>query len=163
MARYGLTIDAAKDVLMSAVGGEKVTTTVEGRERYPVNVRYLRDYRSDLDALQRVLVATPTGAQIPLAQLADISLKTGPGMIRDENGRLSGYVYVDVAGRDIGSYVADAKQAVAAEGQRSRRLSAGLERPVRIHAAREGAAEDRAADHAASSSSCCSTSTPARS
>ena len=63
---------------MSAVGGEKVTTTVEGRERYTVNVRYLRDYRSDLDALQRVLVATPAGAQIPLAQLADISLKTGP-------------------------------------------------------------------------------------
>ncbi|MGE5109215.1 MAG: efflux RND transporter permease subunit [Acidobacteriaceae bacterium] len=112
LARYGLTVDDANDVLMSAIGGEPVTTTVEGRERYSVNVRYLRDYRTDLDALQRVLVNTPSGAQVPLAQIADISLKTGPGMIRDENGRLSGYVYVDVSGRDIGSYVTDAKNAV---------------------------------------------------
>lgn len=112
LARYGLSIDDANEVLMSAIGGEQVTTTVEGRERYAVNVRYLRDYRTDLDALQRVLVNTPSGAQVPLAQIADISIKTGPGMIRDENGRLSGYVYVDVSGRDIGSYVADAKNAV---------------------------------------------------
>ncbi|MGI9103501.1 MAG: efflux RND transporter permease subunit [Terriglobales bacterium] len=112
LARYGLTIDAANEVLMSAIGGEPVTTTVEGRERYSVNVRYLRDYRTDLDSLQRVLVNTPSGAQVPLAQIADISLKTGPGMIRDENGRLSGYVYVDVSGRDIGGYVTDAKNAV---------------------------------------------------
>ncbi len=112
LARYGLTIDDANEVLMSAVGGEAVTTTVEGRERYTVSVRYLRDYRSDLDALQRVLVNTPSGVQVPLAQIADISLKTGPGMIRDENGRLSGYVYVDVSGRDIGSYVTDAKRVV---------------------------------------------------
>jgi Cu(I)/Ag(I) efflux system membrane protein CusA/SilA len=113
LARYGLTIDDAENVLMSAVGGEPVSTTVEGRERYSVNVRYLRDYRSDVDALQRVLVATPSGAQIPLGQIADIRMKTGPGMIRDENGRLSGYVYVDVSGRDIGGYVRDAKAAVA--------------------------------------------------
>ncbi len=113
LARYGLTIDAANDALMAAVGGEPVTTTIEGRERYPVNVRYLRDYRSDLEALRRVLVSTPSGAQIPVAQIADISLKTGPGMIRDENGRLSGYVYVDVSGRDIGGYVAEAKKVVS--------------------------------------------------
>ncbi|HZL50974.1 MAG TPA: efflux RND transporter permease subunit [Terracidiphilus sp.] len=113
LARYGLTIDDAESVLMSAVGGDQVSTTVEGRERYSVNVRYLRDYRSDVDALQRVLVATPSGAQIPLGQIADIRMRTGPGMIRDENGRLSGYVYVDVSGRDIGSYVRDAKMAVA--------------------------------------------------
>jgi Cu(I)/Ag(I) efflux system membrane protein CusA/SilA len=113
LARYGLTIDDAENVLMSAVGGEPVSTTVEGRERYSVNVRYLRDYRSDVDALQRVLVSTPSGAQIPLGQIADIRMKTGPGMIRDENGRLSGYVYVDVSGRDIGGYVRDAKAAVA--------------------------------------------------
>src|SRR5208337_4114699 len=87
LARYGLTIDAANDVLMSAIGGEPVTTTVEGRERYPVNVRYLRDYRSDLEALKRVLVSTPSGAQITMGQIADITVKTGPGMIRDENGR----------------------------------------------------------------------------
>jgi Cu(I)/Ag(I) efflux system membrane protein CusA/SilA len=112
LARYGLTIDDANAVLMSAIGGEPITTTVEGRERYTVNVRYLRDYRTDLDALQRVLVNTPSGAQVPLAQIADISFKTGPGMIRDENSRLSGYVYVDVSGRDIGSYVTDAKKVV---------------------------------------------------
>ena len=112
LARYGLTIDDAESVLMSAVGGDQVSTTVEGRERYSINVRYLRDYRSDVDALQRVLVATPSGAQIPLGQVADIRMRTGPGMIRDENGRLSGYVYVDVSGRDIGSYVRDAKKAV---------------------------------------------------
>jgi Cu(I)/Ag(I) efflux system membrane protein CusA/SilA len=113
LARYGLTVDDANDVLMSAVGGEPVTTTIEGRERYAVNVRYLRDYRTDIEALQRVLVNTPSGAQIPLAQIADIALKTGPGMIRDENGRLSGYVYVDVSGRDIGSYVTEAKKVVS--------------------------------------------------
>jgi Cu(I)/Ag(I) efflux system membrane protein CusA/SilA len=112
LARYGITVGDAEEVLMSAVGGENVTTTVEGRERYPVNVRYLRDYRSDLGTLQRVLVSTPQGTQVPLAQLADIHMRTGPGMIRDENGRLSGYVYVDVSGRDIGGYVTDAKKAV---------------------------------------------------
>ena len=113
LARYGLTVDAANDVLMSAIGGEPVTTSIEGRERYAVNVRYLRDYRTDLEALKRVLVATPAGAQIPLGQIADINYRTGPGMIRDENGRLSGYVFIDVAGRDIGSYVAEARQIVA--------------------------------------------------
>ncbi len=112
LARYGLTIDDAETVLMSAVGGDQISTSVEGRERYSVNVRYLRDYRSDVDALERVLVATPSGAQIPLGEIADIHMRTGPGMIRDENGRLSGYVYVDVSGRDIGSYVRDAKEAV---------------------------------------------------
>ncbi|MBZ5541565.1 MAG: CusA/CzcA family heavy metal efflux RND transporter [Acidobacteriia bacterium] len=112
LARYGLTIEEVEMVLTSSVGGENVTTTVEGRERYPVNVRYLRDYRSDIGALNRVLVRTPTGAQVPMAELADIRLRTGPGMIRDENGRLSGYVYVDVTGRDIGGYVEDAKKAV---------------------------------------------------
>jgi Cu(I)/Ag(I) efflux system membrane protein CusA/SilA len=113
LARYGLTIDDAENILMSAVGGNQISTTVEGRERYSVNVRYLRDYRSDVGALQRVLVATPSGAQIPIGEIADIHMRTGPGMIRDENGRLSGYVYVDVSGRDIGSYVHDAKLAVA--------------------------------------------------
>jgi Cu(I)/Ag(I) efflux system membrane protein CusA/SilA len=113
LARYGLTIDAVQDVVMSAIGGENVTTTVEGRERYPVNVRYLRDYRSDPDKLGRVLVPTMDGqAQIPLAQLAEIRTVSGPGMLRDENGMLNGYVYVDVAGRDVGSYVDEAKAAV---------------------------------------------------
>lgn len=110
LARYGLTIDQANMVVMSAIGGENVTTTVEGRERYPVNVRYMRDYRSTLDRLKRTLVSTMNGQQIPISQIADINLKSGPGMIRDENGRLSGYVYVDVSGTDVGSYVNNAKQ-----------------------------------------------------
>jgi Cu(I)/Ag(I) efflux system membrane protein CusA/SilA len=112
LARYGLTVAQAQMVVLSAVGGENITTTVEGRERYPINVRYLRDFRSSLDRLGRTLVPTMTGAQIPMAQVADIKLLSGPGMIRDENGRLSGYVYVDVSGRDIGSYVNDAKKTV---------------------------------------------------
>jgi len=112
LARYGLTVDQANAVVMSAVGGENVTTTVEGRERYPVNVRYLRDYRSDPDKLSRTFVMAPNGTQIPLGQIADIQMVTGPAMIRDENGRLSGYVYVDIdtSQRDIGGYVADAKK-----------------------------------------------------
>jgi Cu(I)/Ag(I) efflux system membrane protein CusA/SilA len=113
LARYGLSIDMAQDVVMSAIGGENVTTTVEGRERYPINVRYLRDYRSDPDKLARVLVPVMDGqTQIPLSQLADIRTVSGPGMLRDENGMLNGYVYVDVAGRDIGGYVEEAKAAV---------------------------------------------------
>jgi Cu(I)/Ag(I) efflux system membrane protein CusA/SilA len=112
LARYGLTVDDVEAYITSAVGGENITTTVEGRERYAVNVRYLRDYRSDLGALGRVLVATPSGAQIPIGQLADLRLAEGPSMIRDENGLLSGYVYVDVAGRDLGSYVEEAQRLV---------------------------------------------------
>ncbi len=112
LARYGLNVDDAQSVLMSAVGGQTATTTVEGRERYAVSIRYLRDYRSDLQSLERVLVQIPGGAQVPLGELATLSMRTGPGMIRDENGRLSGYVFVDVAGRDLGSYVADAQGAV---------------------------------------------------
>ena len=98
---------------MSAVGGENVTTTIEGRERYPVNVRYSRDYRSDIASLKRVLVPAMNGEmQVPLSQLADVKMVSGPAMLRDENGMLSGYVYVDVAGRDIGSYVAEAKETI---------------------------------------------------
>ena len=115
LARYGLTIDQANDVVMSAIGGENVTTTVEGRERYPVNVRYQRDYRGDLDKLSRTLVMAPGGTQIPIAQIADIQFVSGPAMIRDENGRLSGYVYVDLdtTKRDIGGYVTDAKKVIS--------------------------------------------------
>jgi Cu(I)/Ag(I) efflux system membrane protein CusA/SilA len=113
LARYGLTIENVQSVIMSAVGGENVTTTVEGRERYPVNVRYLRDYRSDLNRLGRVLVSAMDGkTQIPIAELADIKLRSGPAMLRDENGMLVGYIYVDIAGRDVGGYVEEAKRAV---------------------------------------------------
>jgi len=113
LARYGLTIDDAQNVLVSAVGGENVTTTVEGRERYPVNVRYLRDYRSDIGALNRMLVPVLNGqTQVPVSELATIRVRSGPGMLRDENGMLAGYVYVDVGGRDVGSYVEEAKRRV---------------------------------------------------
>ena len=112
LARYGLTIDQLQMVIASAIGGENVSTTIEGRERYPVNVRYPRELRDDPARLARVLVATPTGAQVPLAQIADVQVLQGPAMLRDENGFLAGYVYVDVASRDIGGYVEEAKQAV---------------------------------------------------
>ena len=115
IARFGLTVKEVEEIIMSAIGGEPVTTTVEGRERYTVNVRYARELRDDLDKLRRVLVPTISGAQIPLGQLADIHLALGPAMIRDENGMLSGYVYVDIAGRDVGSYVNEAKKVVQNE------------------------------------------------
>ena len=113
LARYGLTIQEAEMIIQSAIGGEAVTTTVEGRERYTVNVRYARELRDSLEQLQRVLVPTMSGAQVPLAQLADIRMVSGPSMIRDENGMLAGYVYVDLAGRDVGGYVEEAKHIVS--------------------------------------------------
>jgi Cu(I)/Ag(I) efflux system membrane protein CusA/SilA len=112
LARYGLTISTVQSIITGAIGGENITTTVEGRERYPVNLRYPRELREDMDKLRRVLVPTPTGAQIPLSQLADIRLSQGPAMIRDENGFLAGYVYVDISGRDVGGYVEEAKRRV---------------------------------------------------
>jgi len=113
IARYGLTVQDVEMTIESAIGGANVTTTVEGRERFPVNIRYQRDYRSNIEGLRRVLIATPSGLQVPLEQVARISLSTGPTVIRTEQAQLLGYVYVDVADRDIGSYVADAKQQVA--------------------------------------------------
>ncbi|MDD5669977.1 MAG: efflux RND transporter permease subunit, partial [Candidatus Omnitrophica bacterium] len=112
LARYGLTINDAEMIITSAIGGEPVTTTVEGRERYTVNVRYARDFRDDLQKLKMVLVPTMSGAQIPLEELADIHFSLGPAMIRDENGMLAGYVYVDISGRDVGSYVTEARTVV---------------------------------------------------
>ena len=113
IGRYGLTIEEVQDVIQSALGGESVTQTVEGRERYPVNVRYAREFRDNLPAVERVLVTTPTGARVPLGQLADIVLTPGPAMIRDEDAQLAGYVYVDTATRDIGGYVEAAKSALS--------------------------------------------------
>jgi Cu(I)/Ag(I) efflux system membrane protein CusA/SilA len=113
IARYGLRVQDVEMVIESAIGGANITTTIEGRERFPVNVRYQRDYRSDVDTLRRVLISTPSGAQIPIEQVADISLSTGPTVIRTEQAQLLGYVYVDVADRDIGSYVDEAKRVVS--------------------------------------------------
>ncbi len=112
LARYNLTVDDAEMIITSAIGGEPVTTTIEGRERYTVNVRYAREFRDDLDKLRKVLVPTMSGAQIPLEALADIHLSLGPAMIRDEDGMLAGYVYIDIAGRDVGSYVSEARAIV---------------------------------------------------
>ena len=134
-ARYGLTVGDVNDIIETAIGGKNISTTVEGRERYPINVRYARDFREDLDALKRVLVATPagaqnsnamgigpgqgngeeasgTGAQIPISLLADISFKTGPPSIRNENGQLVGFVFVDITTDDIEGYVRAAAQRI---------------------------------------------------
>ncbi|HET9596712.1 MAG TPA: CusA/CzcA family heavy metal efflux RND transporter [Anaeromyxobacteraceae bacterium] len=115
LARYGVSIDDAQAVIQNAIGGENVTTTVEGRERYPVNVRYARDFRSDDEALERVLVSAPGGQrQIPLVELATVSRATAPAMIRNEDGLLTGYVYVDLAGRDPQSYIEEADRLLRA-------------------------------------------------
>jgi Cu(I)/Ag(I) efflux system membrane protein CusA/SilA len=114
LARYGLSIDEAQAVVQSAIGGETVTTTIEGRERHPVSVRYLRDFRGDLGAIGRVLVPTADGRrQIPLEQLATVTIKSGPSMIRNEDGLLTGYVYVDIAGRDPAGYVDEGARVLA--------------------------------------------------
>jgi len=107
--RYGLTVDDVQLAITSGIGGEDIATTVQGRERYPINVRYLQDYRNDLDALRAVLLMTPSGAQIPLGEIAKVDLSPGPSMIRDEDARLTGYVYIDLATNDYGSYVARAQ------------------------------------------------------
>lgn len=113
LARYGLSVSDAQNVIMSAIGGENVTTTVEGRARYPVNVRYPRELRDNIQQLGQVLISTPSGGQIPISQIAQIKTASGPSMIRDENGMLVGYVFVDLSDKDIGGYVDRARAAVA--------------------------------------------------
>jgi Cu(I)/Ag(I) efflux system membrane protein CusA/SilA len=114
LARYGLSVDDAQQMVLNAIGGENVTTTVEGRERYPVNVRYMRDYRSNVEQLGRLLV-TAGQQQVPMSEIADIRVNSGPSMIRNENGMLNGYVYVDLDGRDVGAYVKEAKAVLASK------------------------------------------------
>lgn len=112
-ARYGLTVQDVEDIIETAIGGKDVSYTVEGRERYPINVRYLRELRDDPARLAQVYVPTPAGSQVPISMLADIRFTTGPPMIRDENAQLVGYVFVDVAARDYEGYVERARQVVA--------------------------------------------------
>src|SRR5262249_51723292 len=115
LARYGLMIGDVQDVIASALGGDAVTTTVEGRERYTVNVRYPRDLRSNPQAIASdVLVPLPAGGTVPLGEVASIKPTRGPTTIRTENGQLAVYIYVDIRDRDLGGYVADAQKAVAA-------------------------------------------------
>ncbi|MBP2311808.1 efflux RND transporter permease subunit [Azospirillum soli] len=114
LARYGLTVGDLQDTILTALGGEMVTTTVEGRERFSVNVRYPRDLRSDPDAIaSRILLHPEMGGAVPLGQLAAVRLTKGPATVRTENALLSAYIYVDIRDRDIGGYVADARKAVA--------------------------------------------------
>ena len=113
IARHGLMVGDVEDVIEAAIGGQNITRTIEGRERYPVNVRYESGFRQGLPDLERVLVKTPMGANVPLTQLATITLAPGPAMIRDEGAQLAGYIYLDTVTRDIGGYVDAAKRAVA--------------------------------------------------
>ncbi|MGC1455748.1 MAG: CusA/CzcA family heavy metal efflux RND transporter, partial [Nitrospirota bacterium] len=113
IARFGLTIEDVQEVIQSAIGGMNLTTTVEGRERYPVNIRYDRELRDDIEKLQRVLVPVMGGAQVPLGQLADIQVNRGPGMIQSEGGMLTAAVTLGISGSDFGGYVAKAKKAIA--------------------------------------------------
>ncbi|MGH7585876.1 MAG: efflux RND transporter permease subunit, partial [Gemmatimonadales bacterium] len=113
LARYGLTTGDVQEVLAVALGGEEITTTVEGRERFPVQVRYARDFRDSPEAIGRILVGQPGGTMVPLAQVAHTGFTAGPAMIRSEGGALYDIVSIDVRGRDVGSYVAEAKRVVA--------------------------------------------------
>ena len=115
IARDGLTLAEVQDVVQFALGGQTVTQTVEGRERYPVNVRYARSFREILPAIEQVPMRTATGAHVPLGQLATVEITSGPAMVRDEDGQLVGYVYVDTATRDVGGYVDRLRQAVREE------------------------------------------------
>lgn len=112
LQRYGLNVGDAQMVVETAIGGMEISQTVEGRERYTINVRYPRELRDDVDKLSRILVATPTGTQVPLGQLGKLVTRAGPPMVLDENGSLAGYVYIDLKDRDPGGYVNDAKEAV---------------------------------------------------
>jgi len=114
-ARYGLTVGEVEDVIETAIGGKNISQTVEGQERYPINVRYQSDFRTDVEKLDRVLVAAPSGAQVPITLLADISFNSGPPEIRNENGQKVGYVFVDVEGKDYEGYVNKARKIVSEE------------------------------------------------
>ena len=113
IARHGLTVGDVQDVIQTAIGGMNVTRTVEGLERYPVNIRYSRELRHDLVSLERVLVSTPTGAQVPLRQLARFELRKGPAAIKTENARPNAWIYIDLQGIDVGTYVARARRTLA--------------------------------------------------
>jgi Cu(I)/Ag(I) efflux system membrane protein CusA/SilA len=115
IARYGLTVADVQEVIMTAIGGMNVTYTVEGLERYPVNLRYNRELRDNLESLKRVLVTTPVGAHVPLAQLADLSIHKGPAGIKSENSRQTAWIYVDLRGVDVGTYVKRAREIVNQE------------------------------------------------
>jgi len=111
-ARYGLTVGDVQDIIKSAIGGMNVTTVIEGLERYPVNIRYPRELRNNISSLKRVLIPTPSGAQIPMEQVADISIHKGPAAIKSENAKRTVWIYVDLKNIDVGTYVKRAKRIV---------------------------------------------------
>ncbi|MBT8390667.1 MAG: CusA/CzcA family heavy metal efflux RND transporter [Ignavibacteria bacterium] len=111
-ARYGLSVQQIQDVIMSAIGGMNITKTVEGLERYPVNLRYLRDYRENIEALRRVLIPLPTGGNIPLEEVAELQIKKGPPAIKSENARPNAWVYIDLKDIDVGTYIEKAKRII---------------------------------------------------
>ena len=113
IARYGLTVSDVQDIIQSALGGMNVTQTVEGLERYSVNIRYMRDYRSDLQSLERILVPLKNGKHIPISQVANIEVRQGPPMIKSENARQTAWVYVDIRGIDVGTYVENAREVIS--------------------------------------------------
>jgi len=117
ISRYGLNSGDVQDVIETAIGGMRITTTVEGLERYPVNVRYARDLRDDPYQIKQILVPTPRGAQVPIGQLADVTVRPGPPMVRSESTRQSAWVFVDMSGRDLGSYMTDAQKAISEQLQ----------------------------------------------
>ncbi|MFC2084461.1 efflux RND transporter permease subunit, partial [Bacteroidota bacterium] len=113
IARYGLLIDDVQEIIKSAVGGQNITRTVEGLERYPVNLRYQREYRENIEALKRVLVPIPSGGNIPLSELTDIEFVKGPPMIKTENARPNVWVYIDLKDIDVGTYIDNAKEVIS--------------------------------------------------
>ncbi|GBD26228.1 Cation efflux system protein CusA [bacterium HR30] len=114
-ARYGLTVGDVQDVIQTAIGGREISTIVNGLERYPIAIRYARELREDPEGLRQILVRTPTGEAVPLGQLVTFAVRPGPPMIRSENAQRTAWVYVDIAGRDLGGYVREAKQVIAEE------------------------------------------------
>jgi Cu(I)/Ag(I) efflux system membrane protein CusA/SilA len=150
-ARYGLTVGDVQDIIMTAVGGMNITQTVEGLERYPVNLRYGSELRDTPEKLRRILVPTPTGAQVPIAQLADIRIVKGPPVVKSENARNSAYVYIDITGIDVGTYVKAAQTDRPGKNGFAAGLQPGVERTVRIHGpgpkAPDGCGPHDLADH----------------
>ena len=163
-ARYGLTVGDVNDIIETAIGGKNITTTVEGRERYPVNTRYARDFREDLDALKRVLVPTPTGRAGPNLDCWPTSItKPAPPSVRSENGKLVGFVFVDITTSDIDGYV----RKRVAEARPAHSIPPGyyiaMGRPIPVSPGRRRATENRHSVHAADHFRSASTSTRVRS